>query len=163
MIEEQHVTHYESLLDPLDSWLKQWVFHEYNEVYLYWSMLQQEQDKRIKNLWELHLDMELGQLQVACQMLEKYEGVDPQELLPKELPDTPVTFEPNKQYVREILAAEVDLRTDGLEYVDVDDLPDDHRYFAVQKIVNAGGAPSEQVIEENRVAQGREYRERDRG
>ena len=42
MIEEQHVTHYESLLDPLDSWLKQLVFHEYNEVYLYWSMLQHE-------------------------------------------------------------------------------------------------------------------------
>jgi hypothetical protein len=33
LIEEQHVTHYESLLDPLDSWLKQLVFHEYNEVY----------------------------------------------------------------------------------------------------------------------------------
>ena len=47
-IEEQHVTHYESLLDPLDSWLKQLVFHEYNEVYLYWSMLQQETDTRIK-------------------------------------------------------------------------------------------------------------------
>ena len=48
MIEEQHVTHYESLLDPLDSWLKQLVFHEYNEVYLYWSMLQHEEDPRIK-------------------------------------------------------------------------------------------------------------------
>ena len=44
MIEEQHVTHYESLIDPLDTWLKQLVFHEYNEVYLYWSMLQQESD-----------------------------------------------------------------------------------------------------------------------
>src|SRR3546814_13458960 len=53
LIEEQHVTHYESLLDPLDSWLKQLVFHEYNEVYLYWSMLQQEQDKRIGAIWEL--------------------------------------------------------------------------------------------------------------
>ena len=47
LIEEQHVTHYESLLDPLDSWLKQLVFHEYNEVYLYWSMLQNEDDTRI--------------------------------------------------------------------------------------------------------------------
>lgn len=163
MIEEQHVTHYESLLDPLDTWLKQLVFHEYNEVYMYWSMLQQEQDRRIKNLWELHLDMEIGQLQVACELLERYEGVDPRELLPPELPSTPVTFEPNKQYVREILASQVDLRTDGLDYVDVDDLPDDHRYFAVQRIVNAGGAPSEEVIEENRAAQGREYRDETEG
>src|SRR5437762_2969747 len=35
MIDEQHVSHYESLLDPLDSWLRMWVFHEYNEAYLY--------------------------------------------------------------------------------------------------------------------------------
>src|SRR3546814_6382705 len=53
LIEEQHVTHYESLLDPLDSWLKQLVFHEYNEVYLYWSMFQQARDKRIGAIWEL--------------------------------------------------------------------------------------------------------------
>src|SRR6187397_1759410 len=39
LIEEQQVTHYESLLDPLDAWLKQLVFHEYNEVYLYWCEL----------------------------------------------------------------------------------------------------------------------------
>jgi hypothetical protein len=37
-------------------------------------------------------------------------------------------------------------------------LPDGHRYFDYQKLVNAGGAPSEQVIERNREAQGREYR-----
>src|SRR3954471_14508232 len=90
MIEEQHVTHYESLIDPLDSWLKQLVFHEYNEVYLYWSMLQNETDRRIKGLWELHLDMELGQLQEACRLLRRFEGVAPEEILPKELRDTPV-------------------------------------------------------------------------
>jgi hypothetical protein len=58
MIEEQHVTHYESLLDPLDSGLKQLVFHEYNEVHLYWSMLQTETDPRIRSIWEQHLYLE---------------------------------------------------------------------------------------------------------
>src|SRR5690606_9615439 len=85
MIEAQHVTHYESLIDPLDSWIKQWVFHEYNEIYLYWSMFQLESDRRIKSIWERHLDMEIGQLQVACDFLMRYEGVDPTEILPKEL------------------------------------------------------------------------------
>ena len=163
LIEEQHVTHYESLLDPLDSWLKQLVFHEYNEVYLYWSMLQQEQDRRIKAIWELHLDMELGQLQVACDLLRRFEGVDPEEILPPALPDTPVTFEPNKDYVRQILAEQIDLRTDGLAYVPVDDLPRGHRYFDYQKTVNAGGAPSEQVIEQNRAASGDEFRDETEG
>jgi hypothetical protein len=163
MVEEQHVTHYGSLLDPLDSWLKQWVFHEYNEVYLYWSMLQQESDRRISAIWEDHLDMELGQLHAACDLLRRFVGVDPEEILPPTLPDTPVTFEPNKEYVREILAAQVALRTDGLDYVDVDDLPADHRYFAHQETVNDGGAPSEQVIDSNRNAQGREYRDETEG
>lgn len=163
MVEEQHVTHYESLLDPLDSWLKMLVFHEYNEAYLYWSMLQQETDRRIKALWELHLNMEIGQLQAACQLLRKYEGVEPEEILPKELPDTPVTFEPNKQYVREILAAQIDLRTDGTGYVPVDQLPADHRYFQFQEKVNAGGSPMDQVVEANVAAHGQEFRDETEG
>ncbi len=163
LIEEQHVTHYESLLDPLDTWLKQLVFHEYNEVYLYWSMLQQESDRRIKAIWELHLDMEIGQLHAACDLLRRYEGVEPEEILPPALPDTPVTFEPNKDYVRQVLATQIDLRTDGLAYVPYQELPDDHRYFAYQDTVNAGGASSEQVIDQNRSKRGREFRDETEG
>jgi hypothetical protein len=163
MVEEQHVSHYESLIDPLDSWLKQLVFHEFNEVYLYWSMLEQETDRRIKQLWELHCQMEIGQLQAACALLRRYEGVEPEEILPPALPDTPVTFEQNKDYVREILASQYDLRTDGLDYVSVADLPDDHRYWRFQKTVNAGGVPSEQVVEEDRARRGTEFRDETEG
>jgi hypothetical protein len=163
MIEEQHVTHYESLIDPLDSWLKQLVFHKYNEIYLYWSMLQHESDKRIKALWELHCNMEIGQLHVVCDLLRKYEGVEPEEILPPAVPDTPVTFEPNKQYVREVLASQYDLRTDGVEYVRLDELPDDHRYFRYQEVVNADGAPSEIVIDETRRERDRDYRDETEG
>jgi hypothetical protein len=163
MVEEQHVSHYESLLDPLDSWLKTWVFHEYNETYLYWSMLQNEEDRRIAQLWELHCNMEIGQLHVACDLLRRYEGVEPAEILPPALPDTPVTFEPNKQYVRDILASQYNLRTDGLEYVAVDDLPPDHRYFSFQKTVNAGGDPGELVIDEERSENSEDYRDETEG
>jgi hypothetical protein len=158
-VEEQHVSHYESLLDPLDSWLQQLVFHEYNEVYLYWSMLQHETDARIKSIWELHCNMEIGQLHAACELLRKFEGQDPEEILPRELPDTPVTFEPNKDYVREILATQYDLRTDGMDYVRVDDLPSDHRYFRFQDVMNGTGVPSEQVVQEDRDRRGTEYRD----
>jgi hypothetical protein len=163
LIEEQHVTHYESLLDPLDSWLKQLVFHEYNETYLYWSMLQQEDDARIKGIWEQHLDMEIGQLRAACDLLRRYEGVEPEEILPSALPDTPVTFEPNKEYVRDVLAAQIDLRADGLRYVGVDELPEGHRYWGYQHTLDAGGVPSEQVIDRARGAEGGEYRDETEG
>jgi hypothetical protein len=159
LIEEQHVTHYESLLDPLDSWLKQLVFHEYNEAYLYWSMLQNEEDRRIKSIWELHLDMEIGQLHAACELLRRYEGIEPEEILPKALPDTPVTFEPNKEYVRDILATQIDLAADGLDYVRASELPGEHRSRRYREIVNAGGVPSEMVIDENRAHSGHEFRD----
>ncbi|HEX6237301.1 MAG TPA: hypothetical protein VFZ68_08910 [Acidimicrobiales bacterium] len=162
-IEEQHVTHYESLLDPLDSWIAMWVFHEYNEVYLYWSMMQQESDRRIKAMWELNCNMEIGQLRVACDMMRRYEGREPAELLPPSLPETPVTFEPNKEYVRQVLAEQVDLRADGLRYVDVNELPEDHRYFALQATINEGGAPSEQVIEQTRQRRQHDHRDETEG
>jgi hypothetical protein len=163
LIEEQHVTHYESLLDPLDSWLKQLVFHEYNETYLYWSMLQSEEDRRIKSIWELHLDMEIGQLHAACDLLRRYEGIEPEAILPEALPDTPVTFEPNKDYVREILATQIDLAADGLDYVADAELPADHRSRRYRDVVNAGGAPSEMVIDDNRTHSGYEFRDETNG
>jgi len=79
------------------------------------------------------------------------------------LPDTPVAFEPNKDYVRQVLAEQIDLRADGTEYVPLDQLPPDHRYFRYQAIVNEGGAPSEQVIEQDRAERGHEYRDETEG
>jgi hypothetical protein len=163
MIEEQHVTHYESLLDPLDSWLKQLVFHEFNEAYMYWSMSLGETDQRIRHIWEHHLEMEIGQLHEACRLLRRYEGVDPEEILPSQFPATPVTFEPNKLYVREILAAQYDLRTDGLDYVPLDELDDDHTYFDYQRAVNQGDIPSESVVEVDRQERRRDFRDETEG
>jgi hypothetical protein len=158
MIEEQHVTQYESLIDPLQSLLECLVLHKYNEVYLYHSFMEDEtEDRRLKQLWELHLNMEIEQLKEAGRLLQKYEGKDPLEILPPTLPQG-VKFQSNKDYVRQVLADQVDLRTDGPDFVPVSDLPANHRFFVYQKIVNAGGNPSEQVIDENRDVQGREYR-----
>lgn len=146
MIEEQHVTHYESLMDPTMSWFLGEVLHQYNEVYMYHSFMSQETDRRIRQLWELHLDMELGQLHAACEMMRKYENRDPAEFLPKMLP-APTLFEENKAYVRQVLESQINLTANGTEFVPVDQLPEDHRYFAYQAAVNEGGwVPSEEVI-----------------
>jgi len=64
-IEEQHITQYESFLDPNLSLLQQEVLHHYNECYLYYSFLLQEPDLRLRQLFELHLNMEIGHLEAA--------------------------------------------------------------------------------------------------
>lgn len=157
-IEEEHVSHYESILDPSLSWLTNLVLHEYNECWLYWSCMQTEVDNRIKALWELHLNMEIEHLRVACELLRDVEGVEAESFLPAEGIREPLTFEPNKEYVREVLAKTVDLTAWDAQFLPVSELPADHRYFEYQRQVNAGGVPSERVIERHREKFGGEYR-----
>src|SRR5688500_16878479 len=45
-IEEQHVTQYESIIDPRETWLEKWLLHEANEVYNYWSCVEFERNPR---------------------------------------------------------------------------------------------------------------------
>jgi hypothetical protein len=155
-IEEQHVSHYESCLDPTMSWLTNWVLHENNECWLYWSFLQTEVDPRIKQIWELFLGYELEHLRIAGEMLKEQQGMDPEELCGTELP-TPATFETNREYVTQVQLDTVDLRlVDGGQLVNRRDLPADWRSHGYQRIVLAGGAPSESVVRLRMAAAGGE-------
>jgi hypothetical protein len=155
MIEEQHVTQYESLLDPGESWFEQLVHHEYNECYLYHSFASQETDRRVRAIWELHLGMEIEQLKVACDLMRRYDGRDPEEVLPPGLPEPLVRFEPNKEYVRTVLAEQEDLNALGQGYV-----RDAHkRYQGYQDAVHGEGpVPSEEVIAEHVERFGEDHR-----
>jgi rubrerythrin len=115
-IEEQHVTQYESIIDPEESWLEKWVMHELAEVYNYHGCMQQESNPRIKAIWERFLDYELGQLHVATELFKQFENRDPAEILPESLPD-PIAFESQRGFVRSVLNQEVDLRAFGTQFV----------------------------------------------
>jgi hypothetical protein len=157
-IEEQHVSHYESILDPSLGWLTNLVLHEYNECWLYWSCMQTEVDNRIKALWELHLNMEIEHLRIACEMLRDIDGIEAESFLPDAGMPEPLTFESNKEYVRDVLRRTADLTAYDAQFIPVSELPPDHRYFDYQRVVNAGGAPSELVIDRHREKFGQEYR-----
>jgi hypothetical protein len=157
-IEEQHVTHYESLADPRATWFEQLVLHEYNECWLYYSMSQHEPDPRVKKLWEQHLDMEIEHLRIACELMKEKGQKDPEAMLPKQMPD-PFKFESNIEYVRKIMAEQTDFNADGTEFVPGDKLAADSNYQKYQKAVNAGGVPSEQVIEKHVHEKDQDYRQ----
>lgn len=154
LIEQEHVTHYESLVDPGETWWEQLVNHEYNECYLYYSFMQQESDSRIKAIWELHLNMELEHLHAAVDLLRKFDGREPEQVVAPALPD-PVRFEPNKEFLRNLLATQIDVTTLGAGYV-----REAHERFEwMQEQLNKGASPpSEQVIDEHRDRFGTEYR-----
>jgi hypothetical protein len=154
-IEEQHVTQYESIIDPEESWLEKWVLHEVGEVYNYYGCMQQESNPRIKALWERFCDYELGHLQVALAAFKKFEKRDPEEILPTELPE-PIPFASQREFVRETLANEVDLRADGTDIVEKG--KESKASLQYRKEVNADGSPSETVSAGYRWAPGSELK-----
>jgi hypothetical protein len=154
LIEEEHVTHYESLMDPTETWWERLLMHEYNECYLYYSFMQQESDTKVKAIWELHLNMELEQLRIAADLFRKHDGREPEEVAPKEVPNV-LTFEPNKAYLRELLATQIDLTTLGAGYV----REAHERFEQMQEQIHGGEKPpSERVIDMHRDRFNTEYR-----
>lgn len=115
-VEEQHVTQYESLMDPSESIIEKWLVHEAMEVYTYASCAEQEENPRIKALWERFLDYELGHLNVACDIFKQIERRDPAEILGGTLP-TMIQFKSQRDFVRKVLDEETDLRTSGSVFV----------------------------------------------
>ncbi|MFZ6027965.1 MAG: hypothetical protein ACOYYS_09630 [Chloroflexota bacterium] len=156
-IEEQHVSHYESLADPRMSWFEHLVMHDYNETYLYYSCLESENDPRIKQIWELMLQMEIGHLHNSIELMKKFEQRDARTMLPKEFP-TLTIFESNKEYVRDVIKQQLNLTAEGTEFVPVGALPNDFRYFEYNRMVNGDKVPSQEVIREHITEKQQDYR-----
>ena len=154
MIEEEHVTHYESLVDPGETWWERLVTHEYNECYLYYSFMETESDRRVRAIWELHLNMELEHLRLACDLMRRNDGREPEEVLAPELPNV-LTFEPNKAYLRELLDTQIDLTTLGTGYVQ----EAHERFERMQEALMGGEDPvSDQVVTRHVEQFGEDYR-----
>jgi rubrerythrin len=152
-IEEQHVTQYESIIDPDETWLEKWLLHEATEVWTYWSCMQQESNRRIKAIWERFLDYELGHMHDVAELMKQVERRDPAELLPATLPD-PIKFESQREFVRATLAREVDLRANGPQIGPLDIERPESRAYRDQ--LNSQGSPSDIVADGYRYFPGGE-------
>lgn len=141
-IEEQHTTQYESIIDPNETWIEKWMMHEAMEAYNYMSCAQYETNPRIKEIWERFTDYELGQLHFAMDVFKKVENRDPAEVLPESLPE-PIDFSSHREFVRETLEQEVDLRASGPDFVNKSEEPE--RSIAYREQMNSDGSPSETV------------------
>lgn len=155
-IEEQHVTQYESISDPTETWLEKWMLHEATEVWNYWSCLQTESNARCKATWERFLDYELGHLHYAMELFQRLENRDPAELLPASLPD-PIAFESHRAFVKQALQ-EIDLRANGADFVTADREPERSKTYRSQ--LNSKGSPSEIIAEGYRWRPGTELVDR---
>lgn len=163
MIEEQHVSHYGSLVDVNCSWLESWLMHEYVECYLYWSCSQTETNNKIKKLWEKMYLEECGHLQHVAGLLQKYEGKPYQSVFMEggAFPE-PLLLGSNIDYVREVLRNTVHETSCMEGYCLVSDLDKNSRFKWYNDTVNCGGDPktvaSHKVIDDFIKKHGQDYR-----
>ena len=167
MIEEAHVTQYESLKDPTMTWLEQWVMHEYTECWLYYSAMQDESDESIQKIWGEHFKMEVTHLKLAAKMLKKYENKSYESVIGTgEFPKL-LKLGGNKDYIRKVLGDTILLTADNtkekFDYKEIRKIPDDHRFFNYQKFMSGDPDknPSHIVIKKAIEKLGKDFRYQD--
>lgn len=157
-VEEEHVTQYESLIDPNETLLEKLVLHEFTEVCNYHTFLQDETDPRLKAIWEEFLSYELEHLRLAVDLLQRYEDKDAEEIIGTTTFKTG-HFAQQKKYVEKVLQGQVDLRlSDGQVkgYTTIDELPTDWSSYEYQAILNAEGSPCEDAVKMSALVEGRD-------
>lgn len=160
LVEEEHVTQYESLNDPNATWLEMLLCHEYTECYLYYSCYMTESDENLKRLWEENLAYEISHLHKAKELLQKYEKKDWRQVIRNgEFPE-PLSLHENISYVRDILSSTAQYTSVKDDYKRVEELSEDADFFRFQKMTNGKieNAPSHKVIEKHVALYGNDYR-----
>jgi hypothetical protein len=116
-------------------------------------------DRQVRNWRELDvdpIDPDQADPYTRCRVItmRRHDGREPEEVLAPELPNV-LTFEPNKEYLRELLATQIDLTTLGTGYVS-----EAHERFEwMQQQLNAGEQPpSEKIVNAHRERYGVDYR-----
>jgi hypothetical protein len=140
-IEEQHVTQYESIIDPEETWLEKWLMHEATEIYNYYSCLTYETNPRVKAIWERFLAYELGHLHYVMDIFRKFEKRDLAELIPDSLP-APIEYRSHREFVRKVLKEEVPFRAQGKE---IGNKPETSASRSYREQMNSKVSPSEVI------------------
>jgi len=139
-VESQHITHYGSMLNPLETPLEKLLVSEACEVWNYAGCAAQETNPRIKALWERFLDYELGHLQVAISLFKEHEKRDPAEVLGSGNLPRFIEFKSQRGFIRHVVEQEIPLRKDGTRFVGQTE--EGASSLAYREAVNATGSPS---------------------
>src|SRR3954470_5319020 len=139
-VESQHITHYGSMLNPLETPLEKLLICEAAEVWNYAGCMEQESDPRLKALWQNFLEFELGHLQAAMELFKQVERRDPAEVLGDGALPPFIRFESHREYLRQVVANETPMRKNLTQFVSEAD--EGQSSLDYRAAVNAGGSPS---------------------
>lgn len=136
MVEEDHVTHYGSLLNTNMTLLENLVMHMYTACYLYYSCLQDEDNQQAKCVWKECFYQEVANLKLAARLLENYENKHWSYVISEGAFPELLSLGPNVEYIRDILKNTVTNTTLKEDYCPINLMPLDSDFFLYQSIVN---------------------------
>lgn len=142
-VESQHIVHYGSMLNPMESPLEKLLISEACEVWNYAGCAAQESNPRIRALWERFLDYELGHLNVVLQLFKDIERRDPAEVLGDGLVPRFIEFQSQRGFLRHVVENETSLRKNGTQFVEETD--EGASSLDYRDAVNADGSPSTNI------------------
>jgi len=160
MVEEQHVSHYGSLMDVNCTWLENLLMHQYTECYLYYSCMETETDPSIRKVWERLFEQELAHLEKAAMLLYKEEHKEYRQVVGEGDFPPPLKLCSNIGYVRSVLKGTVDLTACRESYARVGSLEPETDFFRYQSHINkdVNSVSSHQVIVDHINRFGEDYR-----
>ena len=160
MIEEEHVSQYESLMDPRATWLESLLLHEYTECYLYYSCMMTECDPSIRRIWEDCLTQEISHLHMAKELLWKYEQKEYQQVVGEGTLPEILALRPNIQYVRKVLETTAGNTQKKECVVPIGTLGKDDPFYLYQSKVNLpqDSVPTHEIIDRHIRCCGCDYR-----
>lgn len=147
LVEEAHVTQYESLINSDATLLEMLLWHEYTECYLYWSCFMTETNRYIKSIWEENFEQEISHLHKAAELLKKFEKREWQEIIADGNFPPPICLHENIEYVRNILKNTVQFTGLREDYTKIEDLSAGADFFKYQKII----APEIELVPSHNV------------
>jgi len=90
--------------------------------------------------------MEITHFAMCAELIRKHEGRDIRDLVKADVIGPLVVFEQNKDYVNSVIDNQLDLAPNNMEFMRMRDLPDNWASFGYQRVMNAKGVPSEEVV-----------------
>lgn len=114
----------------------------------------------LKSIWEMHFAQEIAHLHKAAELLSKHENKDYTQIIGEGSFPQLLKFHDTKEYVRKILAEQIELTADKEDLRDVNLLPVDHTFFAFQNKINSDvtSVASHVVIDMHIKTKGEDYR-----
>jgi len=108
----------------------------------------------------MHLQQEIAHLHKATALLAQYENKQWEQVIPGGTFPKLLKFQDTRDYVRNILAEQLELTADKEDLKNVHDLPENHTFFWYQQKVNhdINSVASHKVIYEHQKMKGEDYR-----